>query len=151
MHRLVRLIPLFALFVFACSGGGGHSGGALPFGDGQFSFDGGGNVDLAHRTGDGGGGGGDMMSSDGGSNFPACCGKPGDPGNDYGVGLYCTQQNDCLFTPRSTMCVISSTPAYHICTRPCTQASDCGMAAQCVCSGGSCMCFPVACVKGMGC
>jgi hypothetical protein len=94
-------------------------------------------------------------SVDGGSPAPVdaagttegFCGKPGDPGNELGVGRYCTKQEECTGL-QAGICSILGDPGAHFCTKACvaSQADACGAAASCQCQGGLCGCVPTACL-----
>jgi hypothetical protein len=74
------------------------------------------------------------------------CGTPGDPGNELGVGKYCTAIADCNGLPAS-LCAVIADPNAHICTEPCSSGSmTCGTNASCQCQGALCGCVPNSCV-----
>jgi hypothetical protein len=93
---------------------------------------------------EGGRGGGDAGG-------PAISGPPcaaaGDPGNDVGVGKYCTNQgHEC--SGGASMCLADYTMGAFgdFCTKLCSQDADCGTGATCNGSGTSPkICFPSAC------
>lgn len=114
-----------------------------------------GSMDVDGSTPDDGG----SILPDGSSTYPdggaiSTCGRPGDRGNQFGVGKYCEQLSDC---PGQTICTASvntpSTPATNsfFCTLPCTPCSGgpnaCGAGAECGCSAGlgGCACVPTSC------
>jgi hypothetical protein len=92
--------------------------------------------------------GGDDDGCEGG----AGCGEPCAPGNDFGVGMYCTPGGgECGDTPDrlAPFCTVDfddTAPAF--CTRPCEPGDDlamCGEDAVCTGQGGDTGCVPVAC------
>lgn len=80
--------------------------------------------------------------------FATKCGKPGDTGNDVGVGKYCADLNDC--TSSAPLCSVLGDPMTHFCTRTCQGSGSnvqCGSDATCTCnSNNQCGCTPNACL-----
>ena len=80
--------------------------------------------------------------------FATKCGKPGDTGNDVGVGKYCADLNDCSGT--APLCSVLGDPMTHFCTRTCQGSGSnavCGSDAMCTCnSNNQCGCTPNACL-----
>jgi hypothetical protein len=81
------------------------------------------------------------------------CGRPGDVGNELGVGQFCAQFSDCGTTVDAPLCSSLGDPTTHFCTRVCDPGSDagimeqCGAGAECVCNGGGqCGCTPSECL-----
>ncbi|MEK7571341.1 MAG: dockerin type I domain-containing protein [Patescibacteria group bacterium] len=75
----------------------------------------------------------------------AGCGKPGDPGNEKGVGKYCNSSVDCLGSG-SPICSADIRPDDpHICSKPCSTDADCGSGAVCYQDVLGKGCKPVAC------
>ncbi len=76
----------------------------------------------------------------------AGCGAPGDPGNEMGVGKYCTKGGgECAGTgsPYCSIDFSSSGPA--LCSKPCTTDAECGAGAACVQDTLGKGCSPIAC------
>jgi hypothetical protein len=82
--------------------------------------------------------------------FSTSCGKPGDTGNDQGVGKYCASLSDCSGNMTATLCSSLGDPTTHFCTHTCTgsgSAGQCGTNATCECNGGNqCGCTPNSCL-----
>ena len=77
------------------------------------------------------------------------CGKPGDVGNDLGIGKYCASLGDCSGNQMATLCSSLGDPTTHFCTRTCTMGTttQCGMAATCSCDAQNrCGCVPNSCL-----
>jgi hypothetical protein len=147
MPRLVALV--FALSLFACR---------TP----PLDFDGGfPGADLAGSGGVGGGGGGGIGGGGGGGgirdmavpitdmHFPptSCCGAPGNPGNENGVGKFCKDSSVC--TGAANICATTLASNATFCTRACTMndpPSVCGSGANCQCAGQTCVCVPGECL-----
>jgi len=84
--------------------------------------------------------------------FESTCGMPGDPGNELGVGKFCTMLGDCETTPDAPLCAILGDPTAFFCTKICAAPGDagvneCGTGAECICSGGNCGCVPSSCLE----
>jgi len=76
------------------------------------------------------------------------CGMPGEPGNEKGVGKYCTPAGDeCRKNSFAVFCTVTFVPdADPYCTNSCTDDSQCGTGAFCSGSGmGSRGCVPAIC------
>ncbi len=86
---------------------------------------------------------------DGGMNMP--CAHMGDPGNDKGVGKYCTKGGGECSSSEASLCLadVLSSAFANFCTKLCSMDSDCGLAAKCAGSGAQKGCVPLACA-GMG-
>ena len=95
-------------------------------------------------------------SADGGTPAPvdapatdmSICGHPGDPGNELGVGKYCTSLTECSGLQAGLCSVIGDARA-HFCTKTCAAGQGveaCGTNATCQCQGGLCGCTPNACL-----
>jgi hypothetical protein len=154
-HPMKRALAclIFSFVVAGCGGGGG--------GDGTGGNGGAGGGGAAGSGGSGGGGGGGQsvadLASHGGAvdmslpNVDAagtkfCCGKPGDAGNEQGVGKYCVDSGACSGL-QALFCATLGNPDSHFCTRPCSMGENCGTAATCQCQGSSCGCVPDACIS----
>jgi len=84
--------------------------------------------------------------------FFSCCGKPGETGNDKGIGQYCMQTSECK--PNLICSAGQSTQKTYFCTRTCTGTSDttsCGPNAKCVQNGSMPVfgCVPQSCLDNM--
>jgi hypothetical protein len=80
--------------------------------------------------------------------FASKCGKPGDTGNEIGVGKFCASLQDCNGT--APLCSSLGDSETHFCTKTCSMGSAgaCGTDAMCVCnSGNQCGCTPNACLN----
>jgi hypothetical protein len=140
-----RLLLVLALAACSSSTTGGSGGGGGTSGSGGGSGGSGGG-----SSGSGGGMAGNLP--DGG--FSAC-GKPGDKGNDAGVGQYCQQISDCPFSaPLCSTLGNSGEPANmqtFYCVETCDPCNDpppsvCGDHATCICQApGECGCVPNSC------
>lgn len=76
----------------------------------------------------------------------SCCGVPGNPGNELGVGKYCDTLADCAGL-KANLCATVGNPNAHFCTRACTPGQpDCGSGATCQCVGMQCGCIPGECL-----
>ena len=77
------------------------------------------------------------------------CGKPGDVGNELGVGQYCASLGDCK-KPTAPLCSVLGNKDTHFCTKTCKTtdpATVCGTGAQCVCNeNNQCGCTPSSCL-----
>jgi hypothetical protein len=80
--------------------------------------------------------------------FSTTCGKPGDTGNEQGIGKYCAQFSDCPST--APLCSVIGDPTTHFCTKTCTtqgSTTECGTAVTCECnSSNQCGCTPNTCL-----
>jgi hypothetical protein len=99
-------------------------------------------------TGGSGGAGGDPTPS-------TSCVRPGDKGNDKGVGEYCTPAGgECNGFPESGLCLASVGQDQWMCTRVgCDSNTDCGQGAGClIVPGQGSACVPCRCDSGgVGC
>ena len=78
----------------------------------------------------------------------SCCGVPGNPGNELGVGKFCQTSTDCANT-LAPLCASTLAPNLTFCTKSCVMgggAGQCGSGAQCQCAQGQCACIPGECV-----
>jgi len=113
-------------------------------------FDGGvpGTADLA---GGGGGGGGSRdlaVAPDLHSTPTSCCGVPGNPGNELGVGKFCQSSFDCT-SQKANICASTFAPNLTFCTTGCMMGGDpaqCGSGAVCQCANMQCACVPGECL-----
>lgn len=81
--------------------------------------------------------------------FESTCGKPGDVGNELGIGKFCASLSDCSTTPDARLCSSLGDATTHFCTKTCTMGSttQCGTGTMCVCNGNNqCGCTPNACL-----
>jgi len=78
------------------------------------------------------------------------CGRPGDVGNELGVGKFCpTGLADCADTPDAHLCSSAGSTSTHFCTKMCQMGSTgtCGTGAECVCASANlCGCTPSSCL-----
>ena len=77
----------------------------------------------------------------------SCCGKVGNPGNEFGVGKFCQDSLDCT-SIQANICASTFAPNLTFCTMPCTMNggnAQCGSGAQCQCANGQCACIPGEC------
>ena len=140
------LACILVSFVVGCGGGGGDGTGG---GGGSGRSPGGGDSDgsvqsLADLATPGAS---DMaMAIVDAAGIKFCCGKPGDPGNEQGVGKYCIDSGACAGS-QALFCATLGNPDSHFCTRPCSMGESCGTGATCQCQGGSCGCVPDSCTS----
>jgi hypothetical protein len=82
--------------------------------------------------------------------FASACGLPGDPGNELGIGKFCTALADCVGTPMAPLCSIVGDSTTHFCTKTCSStgsASQCGTNTTCSCNtSNQCGCTPNTCL-----
>jgi hypothetical protein len=79
--------------------------------------------------------------------FESDCGKPGDTGNEVGIGKFCEGLSDC--DSSAPLCSSIGDPNTHFCTRTCPMGDNsvCGTGAECTCnSSNQCGCTPSACL-----
>jgi hypothetical protein len=77
----------------------------------------------------------------------SCCGVPGNPGNEQGVGKFCMSSADCMGQP-ANICATVADPTFTFCIKICSATGgnqQCGSGAQCQCGMGGMQC---ACVPG---
>ena len=82
--------------------------------------------------------------------FESTCGRPGDVGNELGVGKFCASLSDCSTTPMARLCSSLGDATTHFCTKTCTMGSttECGTATMCVCNASNqCGCTPNSCLN----
>jgi hypothetical protein len=79
----------------------------------------------------------------------SCCGIPGNPGNELGVGKFCQTSMDCSGL-KASICASTFAPNLTFCTLPCTMGggnAQCGSGATCQCGGANqCACVPGECL-----
>jgi hypothetical protein len=81
--------------------------------------------------------------------FDSLCGKPGDTGNELGIGKFCASLSDCGSTQSAPLCSSLGDPDTHFCTKTCPMGSTdaCGTNTTCTCNGSNqCGCTPNACL-----
>jgi hypothetical protein len=81
--------------------------------------------------------------------FESDCGKPGDVGNELGIGKYCASLSDCSTTSSAPLCSSLGSADTHFCTKTCPMGSTtaCGTGAECTCnSSNQCGCTPSVCL-----
>ncbi len=77
------------------------------------------------------------------------CGDPCNYGNSWGVGRYCTVGGSECSGSMAPFCTVNvDETAPPMCTRPCSDATQCGENAACVAEGGEgpMGCVPLSCV-----
>ena len=85
---------------------------------------------------------------------PGSCVRPGDKGNDKGVGEYCTPTGkECSGFPEAPLCLASVGQEQWMCTRiGCDATTDCGEGAGCLLTSQGSACVPCRCDdQGIGC
>ena len=83
--------------------------------------------------------------------YESDCGKPGDLGNELGIGRFCASLSDCGMTMSAPLCSSLGDRNTHFCTKTCTAGSttSCGTGAECTCnSSNQCGCTPSTCLTG---
>lgn len=81
--------------------------------------------------------------------YESDCGKPGDLGNELGIGQFCASLGDCSTTMAAPLCSSLGDRKTHFCTKTCTAGSTtaCGTGAECVCNANNqCGCTPSVCL-----
>lgn len=80
------------------------------------------------------------------------CTHPGDKGNDFGVGEYCTPGGmQCDKFPMAGLCLADVNQDQWFCTKiGCMMDSDCGMDATCLKTMMGSACVPTRCLMGTG-
>ena len=84
----------------------------------------------------------------------ASCVRPGDKGNDVGVGEYCSPfGRQCLAFPGAPLCLADVGQDQWMCTRiSCDATTDCGEGAGCLIEKDGSACVPCRCdPRGIGC
>jgi hypothetical protein len=83
--------------------------------------------------------------------FESDCGRPGDVGNELGIGKFCAQISDCNDTPMAPLCSSLGDRNTHFCTKTCQSGGapdQCGTATECVCNANNqCGCTPSSCLN----
>lgn len=77
------------------------------------------------------------------------CGRPGDMGNELGIGKFCASLSDCGSTQSAPLCSSLGDPNTHFCTKTCPMGSTdaCGTGAECTCNANNqCGCTPSVCL-----
>lgn len=123
---------------------------ALACGDSGSSTGAGGG---STTTGSGGTGGECTPPMTGGGS-PGTCAQPCDPGNDIGVGRYCTPGGgECGDFPLAVACLADFGQDEWFCTRiGCDATTNCGEGAGCLIEGAGSACVPCECDSaGIGC
>jgi hypothetical protein len=89
---------------------------------------------------------GNSSSGDGGMLPGTPCAKPGDTGNDKGVGKFCSKGGgECAGEASLCLADFVSSAFGNFCTKLCSGDADCGTDAKCQGSGAMKGCIPVAC------
>lgn len=73
------------------------------------------------------------------------CGDSGDPGNEDGVGKFCTAGGGQCVGTGSPICSADIQAGPGLCSKPCSTDADCGTGAVCLASSLGSGCEPVAC------
>lgn len=85
------------------------------------------------------------------ANPPATsCVQPGEPGNETGVGRYCSPHGgECATTASARLCLpdLAPTVGDWYCLKLCTTDAECGSSAVCVHSPSGSGCAPLQCVR----
>ncbi|HEU0031110.1 MAG TPA: hypothetical protein VFQ53_10795 [Kofleriaceae bacterium] len=83
--------------------------------------------------------------------FESDCGKPGDVGNELGIGKFCASLSDCSTTAAAPLCSSLGDPNTHFCTKTCSStgpADQCGTGTECTCNASNqCGCTPSSCLN----
>ncbi|MEO8702078.1 MAG: hypothetical protein ABI867_18690 [Kofleriaceae bacterium] len=83
--------------------------------------------------------------------FESDCGKPGDVGNEMGIGKFCASLGDCSTTAAAPLCSSLGSADTHFCTKTCQMAGpagQCGTGAECTCNASNqCGCTPSVCLE----
>lgn len=146
---VVALVTAGSVFVVGCSGG--DDGGGTAKSGGPSSTEksptspapsGGANGSGAGASG-GGATGGDESGS-GATSLHACV-KPGDKGNEKGIGAYCEKTADCGSGLLCTKDFGATESEPWFCTTPCTDDAACGTGAVCYAEARGKGCLPLAC------
>jgi hypothetical protein len=96
-----------------------------------------------------GGDGGSTTADASADAFESDCGKPGDTGNELGIGKFCASLSDCSTTPSAPLCSSLGDKDTHFCTKTCPMGSTdaCGTGAECTCNANNqCGCTPSVCL-----
>lgn len=97
-----------------------------------------------------GGGGGSAKPDAAPDAFDSICGRPGDMGNELGIGKFCASLSDCSSTQSAKLCSTIGDPQTHFCTKTCAMGStdQCGTATTCTCNASNqCGCTPNSCLN----
>lgn len=91
-------------------------------------------------------------SGDAGVSLPGTpCAAPSDPGNEPGVGKYCTSKGGECAATGAAICLADYTSGGfgNFCTKLCSTDTDCGQGAACLgASGTPKVCMPLKCLGG---
>jgi hypothetical protein len=82
--------------------------------------------------------------------YDSDCGRPGDVGNELGIGKFCESISDCSTTQSAPLCSSLGSDRTHFCTRTCTMGSttQCGTDTMCICNAANqCGCTPSVCLQ----
>lgn len=100
------------------------------------------------------GGGDDTAAVDADPTPAESCVRPGDVGNNLGVGQYCTPAgSECAGFDLAPLCLASVGQDQWFCTRiGCDATTDCGEGAGCLIQPDGSACVPCRCeASGIGC
>lgn len=73
------------------------------------------------------------------------CGDSGDPGNEDGVGKYCTAGGGQCVGTGAPICSADIQAGPGLCSKPCSTDADCGTGAVCMAGSLGSGCEPIAC------
>ncbi len=94
------------------------------------------------------GAGSDLATGDLAGTPTSCCGKQGNPGNEFGVGKFCQTSLNCQ-SNMARICATTFAPNLTFCTMACSmngKPGQCGSGASCQCAQGQCACVPGECL-----
>ncbi len=84
--------------------------------------------------------------------YESDCGKPGDLGNELGIGQFCASIGECSTTVSAPLCSSLGDRNTHFCTKTCQSTgptTQCGTGAECTCNAtNQCGCTPSVCLTG---
>lgn len=145
---VVALVTAGSVFVIGCSGGddgGGKTGGTSSTDKSPTSpAPSGSNTGGSGASGSGASNG---SSGDGSGSTTSLhgCVKPGDKGNEKGIGAYCEKTADCGSGLLCTKDFGATDSEPWFCTTPCTDDAACGTGAVCYAEARGKGCLPTVC------
>jgi hypothetical protein len=111
-------------------------------------------VGCSNNNNSGSSSGGNDLATGPDMQLNSSCGRPGDTGNNFGVGQFCTKAQDCSSNSKAQACsaafnfLMLGPPTYYCTLTGCDPAvaSSCGdQGAYCLCVSGGCACVPGRC------